>query len=219
MNWPEVKLFSLINPDVMTAICTLLVEHHINQRRHAQLRSFIGSQAVCYDKNAKMELNRMKKLNTHCLKAATGFLFFVATFCLSAPSAHANYGPQLFELAHTPVADIDGSTEFIPRKGGGYDYLQYTPTQIGDAITFSITIKHPGTYRMQVTTYKDGKEGIYSIAVDGQEIGQKDFYESNVWNVGTFPVKPGVFRITFRCVGQNASSGGNGLKLGTLYFR
>jgi hypothetical protein len=161
----------------------------------------------------------MRKPNLILFRAVVAASFFLSACFLVAPAARANYGPQLFELAHTPVADMDGSTEFIPKKGGGYDFLQYNPTQIGDAITFSITIKHPGTYRMQVTTYKDGKEGIYSIAVDGQEIGQKDFYESNVWNVGTFPVKPGVFKITFRCVGKSASSGGIGLKLGNLHFR
>jgi hypothetical protein len=159
----------------------------------------------------------MKNLSVIRLIAAV--FFFLTALCLSAPPARADYGPQLFELAHTPVADLEGSTEFIPRKGGGYDFLQYNPTKVGDAITFAITIKYPGTYRMQVTSYKDGKEGIYSIAVDGQEIGQKDFYEGNVWEVGTFPVKPGVFRITFRCVGKNSSSGGIGLKLGNLHFR
>ena len=168
---------------------------------------------------AEIKASKMKTPNLNWLKAVAALSFFLAALCLGASSARANYGPQLFELAHTPLADIEGATEFIPGQTGGYDFLQYNPTQIGDSITFSVTIKHPGTYRMQVTTYKDGKEGIYSIAVDGLEIGQKDFYESNVWNVGTFPVKPGMFKITFRCVGQSASSGGLGLKLGTLYFR
>ena len=170
-------------------------------------------------KRRKSSSDKMKKSNTMGFKTASAVSFFLAALCLGIPAARANGAPQLFELAHTPVADIEGSTEFIPKKGGGYDFLQYNPTGIGDAITFSIKLERSGTYRMQVTTYKDGKEGIYSIAVDGQEIGQKDFYEGNTWDVGTFPVKPGVFKITFRCVGQNTASGGIGLKLGTLYFR
>jgi hypothetical protein len=154
--------------------------------------------------------------------AAVAFLLFMMSMGATAARADGTgHKPArgMFVLAHTPVSEIDGNKEFIPKKGGGYDFLQYTPAKIGDAITFSVAIEQSGARRMQVTTYKDGLEGIYSIEVNGQEVSRKDFNESNVWEVGTFPVKPGVFQISFRCVGQSPKSGGMGLKLGTLHFR
>ena len=133
--------------------------------------------------------------------------------------AQAQGKGMLFQLAHTPVAEVEGSHTLVPGKGGGYDFLQYTPTKTGDAITFTVRMTEPGYYRVQTTSYKDGAEGIYSLEIDGQEISRKDFYQSNVWEVGQFEVKPGIYQVTYRCVGKNPKSSGIGVQLGNLHFR
>lgn len=147
----------------------------------------------------------------------------VAALCSALSHTHADGGDMLFELAHTPVTDAKGTYKlFDPgdRPGDGpYDFLQYNPTQIGDSITFSVRLKKAGNYRVQTTTYKDGDEGIYSIEVDGKELGRKDFCEGNVWEVGTFDVKPGVYAVTYRYVAKNPKCSGAGVKFGNLHFR
>ena len=132
---------------------------------------------------------------------------------------HANGASMIIELAHTQVVNVQGDYKFIDSQDGGYDFLQYNPSKIGDSITFLVPLREAGNYRLQTTTYKDGVEGIYSIEVNGQELSRKDFYLSNVWEIGRVDVLPGVYQVTYRCVGKNPKSTGIGVKLGNLHFR
>lgn len=143
----------------------------------------------------------------------------VTALVIAPPSAGSRYDdPECIELPYAKIVSVQGDTKFIKSKDGPFDYLQYNPTQIGDAITFSVPIKIEDTYRMQVLSYKYLAEGIYRMEIDGQEIGENDFYTTSVWKIGTFPIKPGTYKITFRCVGKNPKSPGIGVRLGNLEF-
>ena len=160
-----------------------------------------------------------KKLRFEWKNAAAILSLSVLTLAGAKTLAHANGIPVVIELAHSQILDASGSTSFIKSKDGSYDFIQFTPKKVGDFVTFGVRMPQGGHYHLQTTMYKEGDEGIYSIEVDGNELDRKDLYVGDVWDVGDFDVKPGDYKVTYRCVGKNPKSSGVGVKLGNLHFR
>jgi hypothetical protein len=150
--------------------------------------------------------------------------------CLAVTGAICDKAPRVgaddwsvMQLAYAPIKEVKGTAEFWdPGPSSAYDFLIYTPKEIGDYISFTIKIPVDGRYAPQTTCYSDGAGGIYQIEVDESETSfgpENDFYTKGVWQHGVYDVTAGTYTITYRLIGQNPKSKSPGVRLGNLHWR
>ncbi|WP_010268314.1 Ig-like domain-containing protein [Paenibacillus senegalensis] len=118
------------------------------------------------------------------------------------------------------VAEVAQGTTYNRQNSYGTLYLS---SKIGDYIAFDLHVPEEGNYRLAFKGYVAPYGAISEILLNGQPIGQYDFYRPTAGhgefvNLSDHYFAEGVHRFVFRVVGRNPASTNYGTYISDLRF-
>lgn len=131
--------------------------------------------------------------------------------------AGANVALQVEDL---PVAakSVDVTKE-TRKTSGGYAWLVLDGKQVGDAITFTVTVDQARRYYVNTGTQPTDEGGLYQLAVNGQKVGEAtELAKKDGVRHGVASFKAGANALTYTLTALGAAGGGRAA-LDTLGLR
>lgn len=126
--------------------------------------------------------------------------------------------PELIEMPHEPGA-IEGETikysqtgGTVERQGGfgdlsGGEQLWWKDVPTGATLTIDVPVKEEGDYDLSAKMCHARDYGIHKLSINGQDLGQYDFFGDGVTfkmvSLGKVHLTAGTAKLVVTCVGKN----------------
>ncbi len=131
--------------------------------------------------------------------------------------------PIVYDANTLTVTTSSGDTRTTVNVAGstGGDFVRYDSNEVGDFITFDVSVPATQSYDVSIRVYKNAYRAITQLAIDGTNHGAaQDLYAATPAFVdialGSVSLAAGNHSFTFTVTGKNASSGDYEVPLDTI---